>query len=89
MKSQLISIIGAILISATACADSERANLQFDALDVNGDNVLTRVEVESQPDLVVMMNLYGLYGFTLADANGNGVVDRAELQAHEDDLPAE
>lgn len=89
MKSKLISIIGAVLISVTAAADSQRVNLQFDALDVNADNLLTREEVAAQPDLVVTMNLYGTYGFILADANADGTVDRDELLAHEEDLPAE
>lgn len=90
MKSQeVLSAISAILIFGSAHASSERVDLQFDALDVNGDRVLTRSEVDSQPDLVVLMNLYGKNGFAFADFNGDGVVDRHELHAHEESISAE
>jgi acyl-CoA-binding protein len=55
--------------------------------DVNG--LISHDEVQSQPSLVRLMNLYYQDSFLEADVNKDGVLDREELYAYEEEISAE
>lgn len=62
---------------------------QFLQLDVNGNGVISQDEMLEQADLVRTMHLYDRDGFGRADFDHNGVIDKDELYAYEEVIPAE
>lgn len=89
MKSLLIAIISIVLNFGIAYADDKKIQNQFDELDRDDNGFISRDEVQSQPNLVRFMNLYHQYSFMEADYNNDGVLDREELFAYEEAIPAE
>ena len=51
--------------------------------------MVTKVWVDSRPDLVRYMHLYNYGSFVLSDAKADGYLERAEFAAFEEDLPME
>ena len=78
-----------LLLAQSVVAGEPGITEQFQQLDVNQDGVVTEIEVDSRPDLVRYMHLYGNSSFGLADINADGQLDEAEFAAFEEELPAE
>ena len=89
MKILLICMTSILLGSGVAFADNKQSLEQFDKLDRDGNGLITRDEVKSQPVIIRFMNLYYKDSFSQADINRDGVLDRDELVAHEEIISAE
>lgn len=89
MRVLLISIISVVLNFSVAYADNKKVQNQFDELDRDDSGFISRDEVQSQPTLVRFMNLYYQDSFLEADYNKDGMLDREELFAYEETIPAE
>jgi Ca2+-binding EF-hand superfamily protein len=89
MRVLLIGIISIVLDFGVAYADNKHLQKQFDELDRDVNGFISHDEVQSQSVLVRSMNLYYQDSFLEADYNKDGVLDREELYAYEEDISAE
>lgn len=89
MRALLIGIFSVVLGFGAAYADNKYLQKQFDQLDRDVNGLISHAEVQSQPSLVRFMNLYYQDSFLEADVNQDGVLDREELYAYEEDISAE
>jgi Ca2+-binding EF-hand superfamily protein len=70
-------------------AESESIQHQFMQLDADSNGVITDNEVNAKPEVIRYMHLHYDGSFSTADVNKDGVIDRAEFSAFEEDLPGE
>lgn len=76
-------------VSTMVPAENRYLNKQFNDLDKDGDGVISRHEVQSQQRYVRFMNLYYSNSFSQADVNKDGILDKDEFIAYEEDMPVE
>ncbi len=62
---------------------------QFYQLDTDGDGLVSKSEIEAQPELTRGMEVSTYGSFRMGDINSNGYLDQAEFQAIEEVLPVE
>lgn len=91
MKTLLAGLISTVFLIASSVliADNSLLDKQFNDLDKDGDGVISRHEVQSQQRYVRFMNLYYSNSFSQADVNSDGILDREEFFAYEEDIPVE
>ena len=86
----LLAVFAIVLSSsATAFAENDRLQEQFNKLDDNKDNTLTQAELRAHPALIQYTNFYSRGSFFMADINKDGQIDYKEFVAYEEDISAE
>ena len=86
MKTITTPIIISIMLLSSNIAFANIDKNRFANLDKNRDGVLSKHEVESQPEVIRFTNLFGNDSFRLADINKDGLLDFEEYQANEEDI---
>ena len=89
MRTVFLSMLVVALGSGISFAESESIQHQFMQLDTDSNGVITGNEVNSKPEVTRYMHLHYDGSFSTADVNKDGVIDRAEFNAFEEDLPVE
>ena len=89
MRIVFLSMLVIALGTGISTAESETIQHQFMQLDADSNGVITGNEVTAKPEVTRYMHLHYDGSFSNADVNKDGVIDRAEFSAFEEDLPVE
>ena len=89
MRTMFFSMLVMALGIGISVSESESIQHQFMQLDADSNGVITGNELSAKPEVTRNMHLYNYGGFPRADVNKDGVIDRAEFSAFEEDLPVE
>lgn len=89
MRTVFFSMLVMALGIGISVAESESIQHQFMQLDADSNGVITGDEVSAKPEVTRYMHLHYDGSFSNADVNKDGVLDRAEFSAFEEDLPVE
>ena len=84
MKTLIIAIILLVSGISSVYADIDELRAQFGKLDINTDGVITKEELQAQPELIRFTNLFNQRSFLLADINKDGLIDVREYIANEE-----
>lgn len=86
----LLAVFAIVLSSsATALAENDRLQEQFNKLDDNKNKTLTQAELRAHPALIQYTNFFSRGSFVLTDINKDGQIDFKEFVAFEEDISAE
>ncbi len=62
---------------------------QFSQIDADGDGLISKAEVNAQPELTRYMDVSVQGSFEMGDINSDGMLNFAEFMANEEEISAE
>ncbi|MGD8526273.1 MAG: EF-hand domain-containing protein [Thioalkalispiraceae bacterium] len=84
MKTLIITMMLTVSAISRVYAEIDEVKAQFWKLDINNDGLLTKEELQAQPEIARLTNLFNQRSFILADINEDGVIDVKEYVANEE-----